>query len=110
MSTPMSKCALSPARRQLVELMQTINFGHIENLVIRGGEPVLNPLPRVVHEVKIGASENGPRPELATSDFRLKNHLVELFQRLDALGNATIEKLEVKHGLPFRLFHAEQLD
>jgi hypothetical protein len=109
MNTPKSKSALSAARRRLVELMQQVNFGHIENLVIRDGDPVFDPSLRVVHEIKFCAAENGPRAELASGDFRLKGQLVELFQRFDQLDNATIEKLEIKHGLPFRLFHAERL-
>lgn len=101
-----SKSALTPARRRLVELMQQINFGTIEGLAVRRGEPVFDPAPRVVHEFKFGAAENGPRGELGAGDFRLKAHLLELFQCLDAVGDATIERLEVKHGLPFRLFRA----
>lgn len=104
-----TKSTLSPARRRLLELMQELGFGHIENLVVRGGQPVFHPEPRVVYEVKFGG-ENGPRPERAAADFRLKTQHLELFEQLDALGDATIEKLEVKHGLPFRLFHAELPD
>jgi hypothetical protein len=107
---PATKSALSPARRRLVELMQQVNFGQIEHLVIRGGEPVLDPAPRIVHEVKFCAAENGPRPELSAGDFRLKGQLVELFRTLDAPGDATVERLEIKHGLPFRLIHAELPD
>jgi hypothetical protein len=107
MVTPKTKSELSLARRCLVELMQEVNFGQIENLLIRAGEPTFDPRPRVVREIKLCAAENGPRPERAAGDFRLKEQLVELFQRLDALGDATIECLEIKHGLPFRLFHVE---
>ncbi len=107
MSVP-SKAALSPARRRLLELMQLINFGRIENLIVRGGEPSLVPPPRVVREVKFGG-DNGPRPELATDDFRLKAQVVDLFRELDRLGDGTVEALEVKHGLPFRLLVAEAL-
>ena len=57
-----TKADLSPARARLVVLMQGINFGYIEGLIVRAGAPVLNPPPRVVREVKFGG-ENGPRPE-----------------------------------------------
>lgn len=103
-----SKAALSPARRRLLELMQLVNFGRIETLIVRGGEPSLVPPPRVVREVKFGG-DNGPRPELATDDFRLKAQVVDLFRELDRLGDGTVEALEVKHGLPFRLLVAEAL-
>lgn len=101
-----SKAALSPARRRLLELMQSIHFGRVENLVVRGGEPSFDPPPRVVREVKFGG-DNGPRPELATGDFKLKAQVVELFRELDRLGDGTALVLEVKHGLPFRLLVAE---
>ena len=82
--------------------MQRIGFGTIEQLVIRQGEPVLDPPPKVVRDVKFGA-ENGPRPESDLNDFVLKAQVRDLFAQLDALGNGTIRCLEVKHGLPFRM-------
>jgi hypothetical protein len=97
-----TKSALSQARQQLVQLMQRLNFGRIEGLVIRNGEPVLTPPPRVLQEIKFGG-ENGPRPEACASDFLLKIQVIELFQQFDRVGNATIEVLEIKHGLPFRM-------
>jgi hypothetical protein len=97
-----TKASLSFARRRLVQLMQQINFGRIEALVVRGGEPVLDPPPRVVRELKFGA-ENGPRPEAAAADFLLKAQVVELLRELDDLGDGTIDLIEVKHGLPFRM-------
>jgi hypothetical protein len=104
MSPATTKSALPPARRRLVELMQSLCFGQIENLVLRGGQPTFDPEPRVVHEIKFGG-ENGPRSELAAGDFRLKSQVIELFQHFDRLGDAVIERIEVKHGLPFRLIH-----
>ena len=106
MSVNVTKSSLPPACRRLVELMQWVNFGRLENLKIRGGQPVLNPLPRIVREIKI-SGDNGPRPESRRDDFLLKNHLTELFAHLDDLGEGTVEVLEIKHGLPFRLLIAE---
>ena len=63
MKPGLTKAALSEPRRRLVELMQSINFGRIEDLIVVGGDPVLDPLPRMVQEIKFGG-ENGPRPEL----------------------------------------------
>jgi len=88
--------------RQLVRLMQQLNFGHIDGLVVRDGEPVLDPPPEIVREVKFG-SENGPRPEASIEDFLLKSRVVEFFDQLSRLGDGAIESLEVKHGLPFRM-------
>lgn len=98
--------SLPPERRRLLKLMQRMNFGRIETLEIHDGQPVFDPPPRRVHEVKFGG-ENGPRPELAADDFVLKAQVVELFQQFDQMGNGTIEMLEIKHGLPFRMLVAE---
>ncbi len=100
------KSALSPARRRLVEKIQQLHFGRIEGLVVRGGEPVLDPPPRYVREVKCGG-DNDPRPEAGASDFRLKQQVVDLLHELDRVGTGTIPLIECKHGLPFRLLVAE---
>lgn len=92
--------ALSPARRRLVTLLQQVNFGRLEGLVVRGGEPVLDPLPVVVREHKF-AGENGPRAELGRPDTALKAQHLDLLAELDRLGDGHIPVLTVKHGLPF---------
>jgi hypothetical protein len=102
MVTDKTKGSLSAARRQLVELMQAMNFGRVEGLTVRSGEPVLDPLPRVVAEVKFCA-ENGPRPERNATDFPLKDQHLELFAYLDRLEDGHVALIEVKHGLPFKL-------
>lgn len=102
-----NKLSLSPARKQLVELMQSLNFGCLERLAVVDGQPTFDPPPRVVREIKFGA-RNGVRPEAALQDFVLKSQLVELFAWLDQVGVGVIERLEVQHGLPFRMV-VEQL-
>ena len=105
--SPTRQSSLSPARRRLVELMQRVNFGRIEAFAVRGGQPLLDhPRPRVVLELKFGA-DNGPRPEAgASGDFLLKPQVVELFAQFDRLGDARVESLVVKHGVPFSM-HVE---
>jgi hypothetical protein len=97
-----TKGSLSPDRRRLLETMQRLNFGRIEQLEIRGGEPTFSPGPRVVQDIKLG-SENGPRPELGREDFVLRAAVIELFEHLDRLGSATVAAIEVRYGLPVRL-------
>ena len=94
-----NKASLSPARRRLLEILQKINFGRIENLSIRDGEPVLDPLPSIHREIKFGG-ESGPRPELGTADCCLKEQHVQLFDVFDQLQNGVIATLEVQNGLP----------
>ncbi|MDY3563387.1 hypothetical protein R5W23_004890 [Gemmata sp. JC673] len=111
MTAPLHRCsggapttsALSPARRQFLGLLQRLNFGRVEGLLVRAGEPVLDPMPVVIREHKFGG-DNGPRPEAGRPDHQLKAQVTDLMALLDALGDGTIAVLSVKHGLPF---HAE---
>jgi hypothetical protein len=97
-----TKKSLSASRTQLLELMQKYNFCRIENLQVRGGEPVFDPPPRVAQDIKIGA-ENGPRPEIDKGDFLLRASVIELFEHLHRIGDGRIAVIEVRYGLPFRL-------
>ncbi|MDJ0766773.1 MAG: hypothetical protein QNJ97_27620 [Myxococcota bacterium] len=96
------KSSLSVSQRQLVELMQEINFGCLKALVVQNGEPWFEPPPRIVRELKFGG-ENGPRKEHSIEDFVLKSQVTELFEALSSLGDGMVESLEVKHGLPFKM-------
>jgi hypothetical protein len=98
-----TKSSLSTQQRLLLETMQRTNFGRIVGLAVRGGQPVFDPPPRIVKDVKLGAADNEPRPELRASDFALKREHVELFENLRRLGDGIIETIEIKSGLPFRL-------
>lgn len=96
------KSSLSPARCRLLELMQSIGFGRIENMIVRGDEPVFRPPPYVVREFNL-TSDDDADPEGATTDFELKAQVVRLFRLLDKLGDGLVELIEVKNGLPFKL-------
>jgi hypothetical protein len=106
MVVPLKKASLSPARRQLLERFQQLNFGRLEGMVVRDRQPVLDPPPTIIREVKFGA-ENGSRSELQADDFILKSQVVELFAAFDDLRDGVVEVLEVKHGLPFRMLIRE---
>jgi hypothetical protein len=103
-----AKGSLPPARQRLVELMQQLSFGQILGLHIRHGQPVFEPRPRIVRDIKL-ASEPALRAAAGRDDFLLKQQVVELFAFCDRLHDGTIDVLEVKHGLPFRLQHTEPL-
>ena len=102
MGNVMTKGDLHPTEARLVELMQGVNFGRIEDLVVRAGTPVLDPPPRIVREVKFGG-DNGPRPEVAKADFALKAQIRDLFAQLEALGDGVVPCIEIQRGLPFRM-------
>jgi hypothetical protein len=101
MSGNAMKSDLSVARRRLVELMQRLDFGTVEGLRVQAGEPVFDPPPRVVRDVKFGP-ESAPRPARGGEDYALKSQVVDLLRLLDEVGSGTIESITVLHGLPFR--------
>lgn len=98
--------SLSQPQRQLVELLQHLNFGYVDHLPVRGGQPVLDPLPRRVREHKF-CSENGAREESTLQEFSLKPQVRELLDAMTEIGDGVIERIEVKHGLPFRMIVPE---
>lgn len=103
-----TKRQLSTARRSLIEVFQRVNYGRIEGLTVRCGEPVLDPMPRVIHEYKF-QSDNGPRPETRKPDFLLKRQVIEFLERLDEIHDGVIPSIEIQRGLPFRMTVEETL-
>jgi hypothetical protein len=97
-----TKASLSPNRRRLIETMQQLNFGRIEELHLCDGEPVFCPAPQLIQKIRFRA-ENGPRPESGRSDFVLRSSVVEMFDHLGRIGDGVVASIEVRHGLPFRL-------
>jgi hypothetical protein len=97
-----TKSSLSPARQRLVEMMQETNFGSFERLEVRGGEPVLEPPPKIRRRVAFGRM-NAPNPARAKDDFVLKQPVRELFALFDEERELVIEDLVLQHGLPVRM-------
>lgn len=93
---------LSPARQKLVRMCQTVNYGEIKGVVVRGGNPIYDPAPVVVVDAKL-YRDDGPRPELALADFELRDDVRRLMARLDAAKNGMIQRIEVLAGLPRRV-------
>jgi hypothetical protein len=95
-----TKSSLTDPQRRLVEMLQNLNWGRIENLSVRGGAPIYEPAPRVIQTVKLGG-QLGPRPEADLGDFWLKQPVIDLFQTIADLRDGKVLAIEVKHGLPF---------
>ena len=93
---------LSPLRQVLVRLLQSINFGHVDGLEVRGGEPVFSPAPMVFVEIKLDFAAD-PRPEIDLTDFELRDEVIRLMDQLDQLGDGSIERIDVRHGVPRRV-------
>jgi hypothetical protein len=93
-----AKSAVSPARQQLIVLLQNANFGSVQ-VRLSNSEPLFAPPPTVTRTIKLGKAENGTRPEARQLDFALKARLVELFEHFDRIQNGTVT-IRVQHGLP----------
>lgn len=94
------KSDLSPSRQWLVEAMQRIGYGRLKHLVIVGGEPLVNPRPRLYRDRRL-TGPNAGRRESHLADFILKESVVRLFEEFDRIGNGTVARLEVRDGLPY---------
>jgi hypothetical protein len=91
--------SLSPARQRLVTLAQHQLFGTIRELEFRNGDPIFDPMPRVVRRIKLGG-HNTARPQAGKPDSVLKREWVEFFNHLDSYDHGTVLLIEVAHGLP----------
>ena len=96
------KSSLSKSQVQLVELMQRLNYGRIEGMPVRRGQPVLDPPPRIFRKLKVGG-ENAPRQEIGKDDFELKAEIVELFDLFEEIGEGLARTLTIEYGLPQHL-------
>ena len=90
---------LSAPRQKLVRMCQTVNYGQIQGVAVRGGDPIFEPAPMAVIEAKL-YRDDGPRPELALTDFALRDDVRRLMTRLDDLKNGTIQCIDVRAGIP----------
>jgi hypothetical protein len=90
---------LSPARRQLVDLVQRIGYGQIYSLPLIDREPVMSPQPRFTCTRLCGAITRGMHRSVS-DDYTLKSPWVEFFRDIDVLNNGVIENLTIAAGMP----------
>jgi hypothetical protein len=99
---------LSAPRRALLRACQAINHGTIENLEVRNSEPMLDPLPVMLKDVKLDL-DDGPRPELALHDFVVSGEVSRLMRLLDEMKCGTLRRVEVRAGIPRRIVLESQV-
>lgn len=92
---------LAPGNRRLIGLMQSTGFGTLEQVHVRHGDVRFDPAPVVTREIKLASEDLVPAP---AGDFLLKRQHIELIEHLAQLGDGVVPLIEVKHGLPFRIF------
>jgi hypothetical protein len=82
--------------------MREHQFGRIENMSVRAGQPILDQGLKIVR-VACLSGENGGMKLLAGDEFELKRAVCDLFDELARLRDGTVVRLEFKRGLPCRL-------
>ena len=97
----MTKASLNPDQRRTVEIIEALDFGVIERLLIHGGVPCYEPEPRIVQAIKL-ASEPQRQPGHRNADLSLSKAFENLFEQLGRLRDGFVD-VEVQHSLPFRL-------
>ena len=100
--TPRFLSQLSAPRQMLARLCQAMNYGYIQRLEVKNSEPIVNPETLVWVEIRLDADE-GARAEVDLADFAVSHKISQLMARLDEIRNGTIEKIEVRAGIPRRL-------
>ncbi len=93
---------LSPSYQVLVRLCQSIDYGQITDLHIRNGEPVFDPRPVVLLDIKLDADRNGRR-EADLDEFALRDEVRRLLSQIEMIGNGIVDRIEVAAGIPRRL-------
>jgi hypothetical protein len=93
---------LSSSRRALVRLCQALNYGEIQDMRVQDGDPIFDPAPVLLVELKLDADET-KRQEVELADFELRDEVCRLMARLDELENGTIGCIEVRAGIPRRV-------
>jgi len=99
---------LSPPRQALVRLCQWLNFGQIQRMQVRDGNPVFAPVPFVRVDKNLNA-DVGARPEFHLEDFELRNEVRRLMDTIDELKNGVIERIDVRAGVPCRIIFESRL-
>ncbi len=94
---------LTAARQSFIRQCQRLGFGTVRGLEVRDCEPVFGPKTEVLVDLKLD-SDDTPRPEQHLGDFVLPDEVRRLFAVLDTLRNGTVEQVEVRSGVPRRLF------
>ncbi len=99
---------LSSPRQVLVRLNQDIVYGQILDLHVRDGEPVFDPLPTIVRDIRLDG-DGASRPESVLADFVLRQEVCRLLQCLDELQNGKVQRIDVVAGIPRRILIAAPL-
>jgi len=95
----MKKRMLQKPERDLVEMIQRVNFGQV-TVAVSCGQPDWSKGYRIVRTAKFKGEKPGPRPEATSRDFELRGEHVWLLDVLASTSDGALLTIEVQRGLP----------
>ena len=93
---------MTNAERELIRLIRKTQFGSISNIKLAGGQPVLDSDTSVSVEFRLSGLEP-TREVISESEYLKKPQVRTLFERFRTTGSGTIECIDVRDGLPFKM-------
>jgi len=96
----MTKQELPMSHQVVIEMMQAINFGRIEGMIMEAGRPNFYRPYRTVHSVKL-TGEGHPPSKRPDGDFVLREAHVALSELMKGLPDGARLTIDIRHGLPF---------
>lgn len=90
---------LDDGDRQLLSLMQSVDYGRLEKLSVRGGHAVVTADTRKIRSRKIGAA-NHPHGLGAGGDFLLNAKQEEFLAAVRETADGIINQIQIQAGLP----------
>jgi hypothetical protein len=102
LQAPLTTQDLSPGQPSLVKLMREHQFGRIENMKVRSGQPILDQNAKVIRIARL-AGQGGIADVAKREEFELKREVRALLNELARLQDGIVLRLEFRHGLPFSL-------
>lgn len=94
--------SITEAQKRLLQLMQEVHYGRVENLVICNGEPVMGLPVKALRDVKL-SGECCRKPIIADREYLNKPQVVEMLRQFKRLGDGVVQLVEIHDGLPFRM-------
>jgi len=97
----LTKRSLGPAQLKLVDAIEELGFGRIEQIPVCDGSPCLERATQTVREIKLESETE--QFERSNDDLTLKVEFERLFNQLSQLRDGLVD-IEIRHGMPFKLF------
>ncbi len=100
--------AQSPERQRLEAMIEKMEFGLIDDLLVVDGRPQFDPRPKCTRVFNLDA-DDARGPKRSGREYRLRT-MDALFRCLDTIRGRTFVSIVVKHGVPVRLSVKEPVE